>query len=337
MRPIALTRASELIHVTDTLEQLGFSAERMLRQANLPMWHHCDPDDLIPKHHILEFMDRAAWNLGSPTFGLLVGAQTSLSTMGSFGRLVANSLTTYQALETCCRLIPLHNAGSYLSLHDAGDEVWFCHREFPTPKIGRQQKELFTLMRGIDAVRMGAGPSWRPAKIGLQTHEAPDRVLREALGDPEIRLGQNTTAIAIPRALLAQPLRRSGANGEAIEEIEGKLRHTAPAASFVDTLRQLSGTLLNGQGAPRIETMAEITGLTVRSLQRRLAENGLSHSEVVDQTRYQTATRLLGDPDIRITDVAMDLGYTDAAHFTRAFKRWAGVTPREYRNKQPMH
>ena len=93
MGPIALTRASELIHVTDTLEQLGVSAERMLAQANLPMWLYCDPEDLIPKHHIFEFMDRAARSLGNPTFGLLVGAQTTLSSMGAFGTLVASSLT----------------------------------------------------------------------------------------------------------------------------------------------------------------------------------------------------------------------------------------------------
>ena len=85
------------------------------------------------------------------------------------------------------------------------------------------------------------------------------------------------------------------------------------------------------EGPPRIETMAEIAGLSVRSLQRRLAEYGLCHSEIVDQARYQAAVRLLQDAETRITDIAMDLGYTDSAHFTRAFKRWAGVTPREYR------
>ena len=336
MQPIALTRASQLIHVTDTLERLGFSAERMLEQAKLPLWHYCDPDDLIPGHHVHALLHQAARNLGSSSFGLLVGADNSVNTLGTFGRLVMSSPTIHQAFVTACRLIHLHNTGSHLSLAEVGDAVWFGHSEFPSPKIGRRQKELYVLMRLIEYGRMAAGPSWRPAKVCLQTHEPPEPELREALGDPEIRIGQMITGIAMPRSLLAQPMRRSGATGEAIEEIEGQLRHAAPASGFVGTLRQLTGTLLKQEGVPRIETMAEITGLSVRSLQRRLAKHGLSHFEIVDQARYQAATRLLGDADTRITDVAMDLGYADSAHFTRAFKRWAGVTPREYRHHQLM-
>ena len=120
------------------------------------------------------------------------------------------------------------------------------------------------------------------------------------------------------------------------QEEEARLRQTAPAPGFVDTLRQLAGTLLKEEGPPRIETMAEITGLSVRTLQRRLAENGLSHFELVDQARYEAATRLLRDSDIRVTDIAMELRYADSANFTRAFRRWAGVTPREYRRCHDM-
>ncbi len=335
MGPIALTRASELIHVTDTLEQLGVSAERMLVQANLPMWLYCDPEDLIPKHHIFELMDRAARTLGIPSFGLQVGAQTSLSSMGAFGTLVASSLTAYHAVQTSCRLIPLHNAGSQLSLVEVGDEAWFCHREVPAPEIGRWQKELFTLLRGIDNVRMGAGPSWWPSKVCLQVREMPRRELREALGDPEIRIGQKTTAFAVPRRLLARPLRRRDTPASGQEE-ELRLQRTAPGTGFADTLRQLAGTLLNEEVSPRIETLAEITGLSVRTLQRQLTKYGLSYTQLVDQARYQAATRLLEDADVRITDIAMELQYTDSANFTRAFKRWAGVTPREYRRHQLM-
>ncbi len=337
MKPMALTRASELIHVATSLEGLGVSVERMLEQAKLPMWQHCDPDDLIPTRDIHVLMDRAARTFGSPTFGLQVGAQTSLSTMGSFGRLIASSLTPYHAMETSCRLIRFHNTGSHLSLVEAGDEVWFCHKEFPSPTAGRDQKEQYALIRMIDNVRMAAGPNWRPAKVSLQRQEEARHELREALGDPEIRIGQAATAIAIPRALLAQPVPRPDPiPARETEEIEARLWRTAPAGNFAGSLRQLAGTLLKVEGPPRIETMAEITGLSVRSLQRRLAQHRLNHSEIVDQARFQAATRLLADADIPIVDIAMDLGYADSAHFIRAFRRWAGMTPREYRNHQAI-
>ena len=82
MEPIALTRASQLIHITDTLERLGESAEAMLGQAKLPMWHFCDPDDLIPAHHIYVLMEHAARTLGNSTFGLLVGTDSSRIILG---------------------------------------------------------------------------------------------------------------------------------------------------------------------------------------------------------------------------------------------------------------
>ena len=333
MQPIALSRASELIQVSDTLVGLGMSAERLLGQAGLTIWQYCDPDDLIPKHHVYAFMEHAARSIGSSTLGLRVGAETNLSSMGSFGSLIASSLTTYHALTMSCRLIHLHNFGAQLSLVDAGGETWFRHRETPNPKIGRWQKEQYVVMRMIDHVRLTAGPSWHPAKVFLQTRAAPEPELREALFDPEIRVGQDFTGIALPRALLAQPLRRRELPACERQGMKRQLWQTAPVRGFVDSLRQLAGTLMK-EGPPQIETIAEITGLSVRTLQRQLAKNGLSHSELVDQARYQAATRLLRDADLRITDIAMELNYTDSANFTRAFKRWAGVTPREYRKHQ---
>ena len=334
MEPVALTRTSELIHITDRLDKLGASPEEVLEQAGLPMWHFCSPDDLIPTRHISAVMEQAARSLGSPILGLLVGADDNLASLGSLGRLVASAPNTRQAFETSCRLIHTHSYGARIWLSERGDEVWFCRDGLQGPASGRRQMEQFFLMQLIEHVRMAAGPAWRPAKLCLQTQETPPRALREALGDPEIRIAQRFTAIAVPRALLAQPLQRRSASACNNYEVETRLRQTAPAEDYVDSLQQLAATLLNVEGAPRIETMAEITGLSVRTLQRRLAKNGLSHFEIVDQARYQAATRLLGASQIRITDIGMDLGYANSAHFTRAFKRWAGVTPSAYRELQ---
>ncbi len=336
MEGIPLTRASQLFHVTATLERLGVSAERALREARLPMWHYCDPHDLIPAHHIYELIDRAARITGQRNLGLLVGQDNSVATLGDFGRLIASSLTTYDSFKTSCRLIHVHTSTALNWLTEAGDDVWFCRSQFRGPDVGRRQMEQYVLMRLIEHVGMGAGAAWRPAKICLQSREAPDGELREALGDPEIYSGQDFTAIAVPRALLAQPLRRNGvsaSNGQ--QDEDALLRRGAPAHGFVDTLRQLAGTLLKEQ-PPQIRTMAEITGLSVRSLQRRLAAANLTYSQLIDQARFQAARGLLEDADNRITDIGMELGYSDSAHFTRAFKRWAGVTPSEYRNYQQV-
>jgi AraC-like DNA-binding protein len=71
--------------------------------------------------------------------------------------------------------------------------------------------------------------------------------------------------------------------------------------------------------------------MSVRTLQRRLQDECLTYARVVAQTRFDAAQRMLDDPDRKVIDVALDLGYSDPSHFTRAFGRWAGVAPREFR------
>ena len=68
-----------------------------------------------------------------------------------------------------------------------------------------------------------------------------------------------------------------------------------------------------------------------RTLQRRLRDAGLTYAQVIARARSDVAQRMLNDPARKIGDIARALGYSDAPHFTRAFVRWTGLTPREFR------
>jgi AraC-like DNA-binding protein len=71
--------------------------------------------------------------------------------------------------------------------------------------------------------------------------------------------------------------------------------------------------------------------VSARTLQRRLFDEGLTFAGIVARARLDVAQRMLDDPARRVIDVALDLGYSDPAHFTRAFVRWTGLAPREFR------
>ena len=83
--------------------------------------------------------------------------------------------------------------------------------------------------------------------------------------------------------------------------------------------------------APDINLVARALRTSRRTLQRRLRGAGLAYVELVAEVRRQAAERLLQDPTRKVADVARELGYSDPAHFTRAFSRWTGVSPRSFR------
>ena len=89
--------------------------------------------------------------------------------------------------------------------------------------------------------------------------------------------------------------------------------------------------LAGGRGAASIDLVAERMATSVRTLQRRLRTAGLSYSGVVQRARRAAAQQMLKDRGAGIGEVARALGYSDPAHFTRAFQRWTGSTPRDFR------
>jgi len=86
-------------------------------------------------------------------------------------------------------------------------------------------------------------------------------------------------------------------------------------------------------GAPDVGLVARALRTSPRTLQRRLRGAGLTFAGLVQQARRVAAERMLEDSSRRIGDVAATLGYSDPAHFTRAFLRWTGVPPRDFRRQ----
>src|SRR5689334_1437079 len=80
-----------------------------------------------------------------------------------------------------------------------------------------------------------------------------------------------------------------------------------------------------------VDDAAGVVGLSKRTLQRRLAQSGFKFSQLLDDMRFAHALILIEGPSIRLADVARCLGYSDAANFARAFRRWTGLSPSAYR------
>ena len=100
--------------------------------------------------------------------------------------------------------------------------------------------------------------------------------------------------------------------------------------NFIDTLKQIIPIYL-GQRPCKIEIIARITELRIRTLQRLLRAHGTSFTELLGEVRFELAQFKLAQKSSTTAEIAAHLGYSDSAHFIRAFRRWSGLTPSEFR------
>lgn len=114
--------------------------------------------------------------------------------------------------------------------------------------------------------------------------------------------------------------------------LEAQLKTYADDTSLDRRVRiQVSQSL--SEGVPKIGVIAERLGMSERTLQRRLSDRGFSYQSLVDAARRELAERLLAETSYALAEVAFLTGFSEQSAFNRAFKRWAGETPRSYRLK----
>ena len=89
-----------------------------------------------------------------------------------------------------------------------------------------------------------------------------------------------------------------------------------------------------GEAWLSIGEVAEVFDSSPRTLQRLLTAERTSYTRLLEQTRMEIAGELLASTEIVIADIARQVGYLHPTNFTRAFRRWAGVSPREYRHQR---
>ena len=183
----------------------------------------------------------------------------------------------------------------------------------------------------IKAVQLALGSEWKPDLILLPESERVRKRQYEAFFKTNIWFENETWAISVPPSRLTDPIRKP--------ELRGASRQIArsvppsPARDLIGSLRDMIRPSLQ-RAYPDIGHAAALAGVSVSTLQRRLRDSGITYSELVETERLRLSIELLAQGDIKICDVASDLGYTEPANFIRAFRKWTGLTPSQFRSHQ---
>lgn len=326
MNRIPFIRADVVRRFTAFLRQVGAPFGRYLEEARIGPDLLEDGEGLIPTAFAFRLLEIAARRSGIPDLGIRVGSTIDPFSLGTFGRAIASSGTVGRALLTSIARRPTWHSGERVWMTREREFVELHHRYVMPAGESWEQAVATNLVVHLNLLKHAA-PGAAPAYVGLPVR--PSRAYAElsVLADTRIDFDQPRTTIAFRRETIALPL--PGAS--AAEPAGTSASPPALPTGLVPSIEAFVVSLL-GVEPPRIELVAEAAGLNPRTLQRRLAEAGVTYAELVSHTRLRLARERLIASDEKIVDVALALGYADAAHFTRAFKRWTGLAPIVYRS-----
>ena len=309
---LALVRVAALAPVVAFLQESGVAVHSLLGHLDLPACALQFPESLIPLRKAVGFLEESARALGIDSLGVLAARETSITALGVFGRLVQRQETLADAIETALDAMPAFCSGIRCRLTLCGSRAELIP-EFVDAYAARSRQTL-DYWAGLMCSLVGLA----------QEHEGDRTYVARSNGVP---------AVVFRESLLARPLAPPSAACVLHERELRAWQDSAPAGDFPGSVQQVIRTL-SSPAVPRIGLTAAAIGISVRGLQRRLAESGASYERLVFRARFETAMDLLAGTDVTVLAVALDAGYSDHAHFTRAFRRWTGMSPREFRRSR---
>jgi len=331
LAPVPFTRASGLHPFVRFLDDLGAPTDRLLTEVKLARSALHDGDALIPLLPAYRFAEKAARTQGIVDLGLQVGLRTSAFDLGSYGGLLRHCVSVYDYLQTGIRLIDTVTSGErfWFTPEEGGIRL---HQSIPGEEHpGHAHADLFTLAVTLRTLRRFLGDRWTPAELRL--HSVHDRIPPglESLARGIVVTGRPHTSFVISKDVLEIPLPIPDDDADGSNSPGDRITPELPE-DFLSSLYRLTESLLVA-GSCRIEWAAAAAGTSVRTLQRRLAESGVTFRRIVGDTRVRTASRWLASTEKPVLEIALDLGYENPSNFTRAFRRRAGMSPQQYRSR----
>ena len=332
METFPLHRVAVVRPFTDFLAGIGAPFEREFRRVGLPVCALEDLDNFIPSHRFWRFLIDTALSQDIPDLGFHVGQKYGANCADPhLTDLLVRSPTLYQGLTKASELI--NSTVSHCQVGFAQPPLSQYTRFFHSPSCDAKNPAIeqigwYGILTLIGMARVFLGSEWRPNEIGIMVSHPPSRFIREQFAGTRIRLAQPYSWIALDNTQLSLP--PPGHQDAASESVY--LRHEALSPDFIGSLKQVLHSYVCEKQLT-VDFITEACDMSKRSLQRRLAENGTHYSAVLDEVRFDVAKRMLRDGNKSISNISELLGYSDATHFARAFRRIAGIAPNRYRQQ----
>jgi AraC-like DNA-binding protein len=310
----------------------GGDAAAIFQAADL-----CPEEDVLPLAAWVRALELAAFACNVDNFGLRYGLAGRPEVFGALGAAWVAAPTLGQAIGQLVALFPSHQQATSLLLTRDGGMCKLSYRILDGSIVERRQDAEAALGRLLGLLRVCLSSAWYPEEVHLE-HPRP-RVWREheaAFGAP-LYFGRPANALCFRSDLLAQPM--PGANALLGRELRGQLLAAGAQGADVRLADQVRGHIRSmlPEGPPAIGQIAASMDMPRWTLQRRLANEGVVFSDLVDSVRRELAALYVRQLHVPITEIAELLGYSELSAFSRAFSRWFAASPRSVREAAALH
>ncbi|MGX5217520.1 AraC family transcriptional regulator [Pseudomonas segetis] len=327
----ATTLASWTRALRKQLDALGLDSEQLCRQAGFEPGALDDPNGRCPLSLTTRLWQLAVEASGDPALGLKTSQFVSPTTFHALGYALIASCSMREMFERTVRYYQVISDVMELELRECADCYEFCFRTAPgSQPPAPEALDAFAAIY-VRSCRNRLGRDFAPLAVYLQRPEPEDSQPWHAVFRAPLVFAAAENILRFAKPAFEQQL--DDGNPELAEHNEEALKRNLEQLQAPSWIRKVRARLEAQlpEGEPSAERIAQALHLSLRSLQRHLAEEGTSYEAVLAQTRQALALQYMREGNCSISEIAYLLGFSDVSSFSRAFKRWAGQTPSQYR------
>jgi AraC-like DNA-binding protein len=332
LQPDALGVATRL--ASGRLHEAGIVLKSLLRSAGLSVSQINRKDMRISVASQIRFLELAAKALKDPLLGFRLARDGELRQIGLLHYVAASSETLGDALDRVQRYSSIASAGLALKCSEARNLTIDLRYAGVARHSDRQQMECFVTWL-IRFCRASTDSRLSPIAVHFVHQRSGHSSELEKFFGCRIEFGADADQIIFDKR--AKQLRLVGAdpylNEILLRDCEQALAYRRPRPDSLQITIENAIAPLLPHGKARLDAVAQTLGVSSRTLARRLAAEGLSFGEILDQLRFDLAAHYLADASLSISQIAWLVGYQGVSAFSHGYKQWTGVNPKRMRDK----
>jgi AraC-like DNA-binding protein len=314
------------------LKSAGVPVAPLLRRAGLTPAVIADPEERLSVRSQVALLDEAAIALKDDCLGFTLARNFDPREIGLLYYVVASSRTLGDGLKRVARYSQITNEAVVVRYQEGNRLIINLSYSGVPRHLERHQIE-FCMFGVLRVCRMLTGQKLIPQYFSIGHHRSEGTSEMARFVGTKVEFGAGTDEFALDLNARELPLIHSDThlNDLLLKYCEAALADRRGDVSQLRTRVENAISSLLPHGRVIVEGVARSLGMSERTLARKLSDEGLNFTELLQRLRRDLAVRYLDDRKLHVSKIAWLLGFNEVSAFTHAFKRWTGKTPREMR------